>query len=151
MPCVYPYQFTYWIDQVLQRTTDRRRGVVEVVYLNKSESTLIIYLFTYTIPGQESGTSRLFKSMYIHLVFTPFLFSLRMSIWQLRFSLNQFLTLFIKEHIMFFLLLRCVRSYFGGFMETGLVTVVLLLMCQQLTLAVIIQFQLKGRPYIVMH
>jgi hypothetical protein len=52
---------------------------------------------------------------------------------------------------MFFLLLRCGRSYFAGFVEIGLVTVVLLLMYQQLTLAVIILFQLKGRPYTVMH
>jgi hypothetical protein len=37
-------------DQVLQRTTDRRRGVFEVVYSNKMESTIIVSLFTYTIP-----------------------------------------------------------------------------------------------------
>ena len=141
-------------DQVLQRTTDRRRGVFEVVYSNKMESTIIFSLFTYTIPWHviiRNLSWRDCSKVYISIWYSlPIFFSYRMSILQLRFSLNQFLTLFIKEHIMFFLLLRCGRSYFAGFVGTGLVTVVLLLMYHQLTLAVIIRFQLKGRPYIVM-
>lgn len=37
-------------DQVLQRTTDRRRGVFEVLYLNKKMESTIVSLLTYAIP-----------------------------------------------------------------------------------------------------
>jgi len=129
-------------DQFLQRTTDRRRGVFEVVF-----EFLVVSLFTWQVMMIEP----LFKFSYTHLVFINLLgyfFSHRISIWQLRFSLNQSLTLFTKEHIMFSLLQRCGRSYFAGFMEAA-VTIVLLLMYQQLMLAVIIQFQLRGKLCIV--
>ena len=129
-------------DQFLQRTTDRRRGVFEVVF-----EFLVVSLFTWQVLMIES----LFKFSYTHLVFINLLgyfFSHRISIWQLRFSLNQSLTLFTKEHIIFSLLQKCGRSYFAGFMEAA-VTIVLLLMYQQLMLAVIIQFQLRGKLCIV--
>jgi hypothetical protein len=83
----------------------------------------------------------------MHLVFMDllgFFFSYRISILQLRFSLNQSLTLFTKEHTMFFLLQKCGRSYLAGFMEVDVIPV-MLLMYQQLMLAVIIQFQLRGK------
>lgn len=88
-----------------------------------------------------------FSGFYVHLVTSWslfFSFKFRTSILQLRFSSNQCLTLFIKARIMFFLLLRCGRNYFAGFMAA----VALLLMYQQLMLAVTIQPQLKGRLYI---